>query len=766
MNLRTDQIVSYPPVTAYLQPRGAYPPPGGYATAGTEEFDFGAIGRLLWRRKVLIAFTTIAITISAAVATLFMTPQYSATAYVMIEPGQTRVVEAIEAVVAGSSADTAAVESQMRVLQSRSLAGRVMSVLQLDRDPEFNGKLEAPSLMDQVMGPVKKTIGDVVSMAKQWIAGPSELSKARDPVRALRAQIIDKVLSGLVVRVEGRSRVISVTFVSRSPETAAKVANTLAEQYIAMQLEGKFEATQNAGDWLNGRVDDLRQRVQMAEAAVEKYRADNGLISAGNVSITTEEASGVGSQLALARSKRADAEARLRELEGAIADGGGPATISEVLGSGLIQNLRQQEAEIQRRVSELSQKLGRSHPDLLSARAELGEIRSAIEVETQKVVQKLHNEVTAATAREASLMQNLETLKGRVGQQNQVEVKLRALEREATASRTLLETFLARAEEAGSQTDFQHADASIVSLADMPSGPVAPKKAMIVAIGFFGALGTGVLLAFLLELRDNGFRSEEQIEQTLGVASLGLLPSLKRSWGRSQRPSTYVTKHPASAYVESIRSLCTSLRLSNGDHLPRVILIASALPNEGKTTLATSFASFLSSVGLRTMVIDTDLRKPSVHLALGVAAQPGLVDYLKNQSLLMSIIQHDSTTGIDVIAAGRSRSNRTDMLGTDQMKELLAQLRSTYDVVILDSAPLLAVAESRILVRIADKTVFLIRWADTRRNTAMRGLQHVVDAGSNVVGVMLTMVDLQKYSKHRYGEFGHYYPRIETYYAA
>jgi uncharacterized protein involved in exopolysaccharide biosynthesis/Mrp family chromosome partitioning ATPase len=720
---------------------GVYPP-----AAGTEEFDFGAIGRLLLRRKLLIIVTTLLITILAIAATLTMTPQYSATAYVMIEPGQTQIVEAIEAVVAGSSADTAAVESQVRVLQSRSLADRVAHVLKLDHDPEFNGRLEPPSFMDRVLAPVKEAIAAAVSTAKQWIVGADDKPKSGDPVRALRTRIVDKLLASLEVAVEGRSRVISVTFTSRSPETAAKVANALADQYIAMQLEGKFTATRTAGQWLNNRVDDLRQRVQMAEAAVEKFRADNGLISRGDVSITTEEASGVGSQLALARAHRAEVESRMKELDRAVADGAGPETISEVLGSGLIQGLREQEGEIERRVSELSQRLGRSHPDLQSARAELGEVRSKIAVETEKVVQRLKNEVASAVAREAALTETLDTLKGRAGQQNQVEVKLRALEREATASRTLLETFLARAEEAGSQADYQQADARLISMADLPSSPVAPKKSMMIAIGFLAAVGIAVLLAFLLEFMDSGFRSEEQVEQTLGVASLGLIPALKRSWGRNQRPSTYVTKHPASAYVESIRSLCTSLRLANGDYLPRVVLIASALPNEGKTTLATSFATFLSTAGLRALVI--------------------VIDYLKNQLPLTAIIQHEPVTGIDVIAAGRSRTNRTDLLGTDQMKELLSQLRSTYDVVILDSAPMLAVAEARILVRIADKTVFLIRWAETRRNTAMRGLQHVIDAGSNVVGVMLTMVDLQRYSKHRYGEFGHYYPRIESYYAA
>lgn len=754
MMMRSDPGVSYQPIPAYH-------------AAGAEEFDLRGIGRVLWRRKGLIVGTILLATMIVAAATMFLSPKYSATVYIMIEPGQTMVVEAIEAVVAGSSADSAAVESEARVLQSRALAERVVTELKLERDPEFNGKLRPPGLVDQLLAPVKQAVSGAASKVKRWMAGADEKkAPAGDPVRALRARLINAVLSRLDVSVDGRSRVIGVTFTSTNPETAAKAVNTLADQYMVMQVERKYATTQNAGEWLKDRLVDLRQRVEMAESAAEKYRAEHGLISNGAVMITTEEASGVGSQLALARSQRADAEARLRELEGATADGGGAATISEVLGSGLIQGLRVQEAEIQRKVSDLSQKLGRSHPDLLSARAELGGIRAKIEAETQKIVQKLNNEVTAAVAREAALIESLETLKTRVGQQNQVEVKLRALEREATASRTLLETFLARAEETGSQENYQRADAHVVSRADIPSSPVAPKKSVLIAIAFLAASAIAVSLAFLLEFMDSGFRSEEQVEQTLGVASLGLVPSLRRSWGRIERPLAYVTNHPASAYVESIRGLCTSLRLSNGDHLPRVVLIASALPNEGKTTLAVSFASFLSNVGLRALVIDTDLRKPSVHHALGVAARPGLTDYLKNQSPLTSVIQHDRSTGIDVIAAGRSKAGRTDLLATDRMKDLLSQLRATYDVVILDSAPLLAVSEARILVRIADKTVFLVRWADTRRDTALRGLQHVVDAGSNVVGVMLTMVDLQKYSKHRYGEFGHYYRRIEAYYAA
>jgi exopolysaccharide transport family protein len=744
-----------------------YPLAGGDHGVGTDDLDLGATLRVLWRRKWLIIGTTLVLTVICVVGTLLITPMYSSTAYIMIEPGQTKIVEAVEAVVAGSSADSATVESEARVLQSRGLADRVVTDLALDKDPEFNRTLEPPSLADRLLDPVRESISTVVSTAKRWIAGSGESATAGETqAQTLQSRMIDRVLSRLDVAVDGRSRVIGLTFSSRSPETAAKVVNALADRYILMRLEAKFTATRTAGQWLDDRVDELRQRVELSEAAVEKYRAQYGLIATGDVMITTQEAADVGSQLAAARSQRADAEARLREVESAIADSNGVATVSEVLGSALIQGLTQQEAEIQRKVSDFSQALGSNHPDLLRAQAELAEIRGKIDVEVQKILRKMQNELVAARAREASLSESLEALKSRAGAQNQVEVKLRALEREATASRTLLETFLSRAQETRSQESYQRADAHIVSHADIPSSPSFPKKNFLIIGGFFVALTLSVVLAFLIEWMDSGFRSEEQLEQILGVVSLGLVPSLKRSWGRGQRPSTYVVEHPASAYVESIRGLYTSLRLSNGDHLPRVVLIASSLPNEGKTTLAVSFASLLSSAGLRALVIDTDLRKPSVHRALGLAAKPGLIDYLQDRSPLTSIIQHEASTGIDAIAAGGSGASRPDLLGTDRMRGLLDQLQATYDVVILDSAPLLAVSETRILVRIAEKTVFLVRWADTRRDTAARALQHVAEAGSNVVGVMLTMVDLEKYTKRRYGEFGHYYRRIEGYYAA
>jgi capsular exopolysaccharide synthesis family protein len=729
-----------------------------------------AIGRGLLRHKVLIAVTTFVLTAIVAALTLSLTPKYSATSYVMIEPGQTQIVDAVAAVVAGSPADSEAIESETRVIQSRDLADRVVDKLQLDKAPEFNASLRRPGALARYIDPVRNAVSDQLAALKRWLmaalgAGGDELPGAVDRSGLQRAGIVDAVLGNLSVSVDGRSRVIGITFASESADTAADGANTFAALYIVMKLEAKFATAKTANEWLNERLAGLRQQVETSEAAAEEYRAKHGLIANGDVTITTQEATDIGAQLALARSQSAEAEARLHEVQSVAAKPGGTAATSAVLGSALVQSLRMQEADVQRKVSQFQQQLGSRHPDLLAAQAELNQIRSKIAVEVAKIVDGLRNEVNAARAREASLSSSLEGLKGQAGEQNEAAVKLRALEREATAGRTLLQTFLQRAQETSSQESYQRADAHVVSKASTPRNPSFPKTKMLVGAGFIGAGIVAVLLALAREYMDRSLRSEEQMEEALGVPSLGLLPSLKRPWGKSRRAPAYVAQHPLSIYVESIRNLYTGLRLSNGDHWPRTILIASSLPDEGKTTVAASLASLLSLAGLKTIIVDTDLRNATVRKVLAVPAGPGLVDYLRLRLPIESVVQRDKETGIDAITAGSGTFDRPDLLGADRMKELLARLAETYDAIILDSAPLLAVSDARVLVRMVDKTVFLVRWGDTDREAAQRGLQQVMHAGGSLAGTMLTMVDLEKYAKYQYGSFGRYYPRIKGYYA-
>lgn len=750
-----------------VMPTAAHKENGGAA----DEINLLSIWRVLRRRKALIFGTTLVLTAILAATIFVLTPKFSATAYVMIDPGQTEIVEAIEAAAAGSSADAATVESEVRVLQSRALADRVAADLQLDNDPEFNASLRPPGLLDPYLDPLEESASGAVATVKRWlapvIAGTDQAAANNaDPAQAQRIRSINKLLSRLDVTVDGRSRVIAVAFTSERPQTATKVVNTLADLYIITKLEAKFDAAKTANRWLNDRAAELRTQVAESEAAVERYRAENGLIQNKDVMITTQEATDIGAQLALARSQRTEAEARLHKVKNALGKPDGVAALLEVMESALILRLREQETEVQRKVSDLGQRLGPKHPFSLSARAELAQIQQKIAVEGRKLVEGLKNEAVAARARESLLTDELQSLKGEAGAQSQSEVKLRALDREAAASRTLLETFLQRAQEMSSQESFQQADAHIVSKAAVPSTPTFPKRNFMIAAAVATALTIAVMLAFLLEMMDQSFRSEEQAEKALGVATLGLVPSLKRSWGKSKRASSYIADHPVSAYAESMRHLYTGLRLSNGELFPRTVLIASSLPNEGKTTVAASLASLLSATGLKTIVIDADLRKPTLHVALAMPAGPGLADYLRQRAPLESVIRHDQATGIDAITAGGPVANAPELLGAERMKALLARLQDTYDTVILDTAPILAVSDARILARMVEKIVFLVRWAETRRGVALRGLQQIADAPDKLAGIMLTRVDFEKYAKYRCGEFGHYYRRIEQYYAA
>jgi polysaccharide biosynthesis transport protein len=734
-----------------------------------EALDTFPTARMLWRRKTLIICVSIALTVVMAMIISQLTPTYSAKTYIMIEPGDTEIVDAVAAVMVGGSADAETIQSEVRALQSRTLAERVITELRLSNDPEFNTSLAPPGMLDSFLAPLKTVASDAASQVDSWIeqafggVGEELPNGDQDPAMAQRTRVIDRFLSHLNVSVDGLSRVIVVTFESESPETAASAANTLAELYIVSKLERKFEAAKAASQWINERVTDLRDRVEMAEAAAEQYRAQNDLIASNDVKLSTQEATELSAQLALARSQRAEAEARLRELELAV---GGQDAVSEVLKSGVVAMLRAQEAEVERKVADLAQYGGENYPELIRARAELSQVKSQIRIEIQKVASALSNDLVAAQAREESLSESLAKLKTEASDQNQVEVKLRALEREAAASRSMLETFLLRAQETGSQESFQNADAHIVSKADVPQGPAYPKTNTLLLASMLGSLTVGVLLAFVVEMMGRGFRSEEQIEKILGASSLGLIPAVKRGWGRRDRLSIDVMKKPASAYAESIRNLYTGIRLSNGEEPPRVILIASSLPKEGKTTVVVSLAALLSSTGMKTIIIDTDMRKPTVHRVLQIAPGPGLAEYLTEQLTLEEIIQKESASGMSVITAGSHAISPPNLLGTDRMKELLQRLKSSYDVIILDSAPVLAVSDTRVLVRAVDRTVFLIRWEDTRRDVAKRGLQQIREAEGKVAGIMLTMVDFERYAKYRYGAFGHYYHRVEEYYRA
>jgi capsular exopolysaccharide synthesis family protein len=256
----------------------------------------------------------------------------------------------------------------------------------------------------------------------------------------------------------------------------------------------------------------------------------------------------------------------------------------------------------------------------------------------------------------------------------------------------------------------------------------------------------------------------EQVERLLGMTALGLVPALKGLKNFRKRPESYILEQPASALGESIRSLRTSLMLTNLDRPPRVIMVTSSVPQEGKTAVSLSLARLFASIGQKVVVVDCDLRRPAAHKSFGLDLVPGLVEHLSGELPLEAVIKQDTHSATWLIPAGRAAANPPELLGSEEMKRLLKRLSENYDLVIVDSAPVLAVSDSLILCRQVDKTVFVVRWARTRRETATRGLRQVLEAGGDVAGVLLTAVDVKKHAQYGYSDSGYYYGRARKYY--
>jgi polysaccharide biosynthesis transport protein len=730
-----------------------------------EKVDVREIWRKLWRGRRLITLVTIAGSLLGYAITQQLTPRYTASSSVMLEMRQPQIVEA-EAVIAGLPLNAEifakVIEGEVEVIASRELARVVVSKLNLRDDPEFNSDL------------VEEENG--FSLTALWEYWPAELTVyAREFLDSLASEqadlteleasgrrdkkIVDAFLESVDATQVGNSPVISISFTSESPRTATAVTNTIAESYIYAQLESKLDATRQANSWLQKRIAELRADVEKKERAIEHFRGRSGLIKGKEVTVATQQMSELASQLVAARVDRQGAESQLQQIEHLMDSPNGAAAALEVLQSALIQGLRVQEAQLRRELAELSEEYGPKHPIILNRRANLRDIQDSIAVEIDKIVTALHNQVEAVRRREAALQASLDQLSERVTQINTDEVELRDLEREAEAGRRLLQSFLDRAQETASQAGIQQPDAKIISFAEIPEDPAFPNKRLLMLLAFCGSAFAGVSLAYGLQAFDRSFSVSGEVRDALQMPVLEIIPTVSRS-SRSTSPIDVVTRQTTSSYSEALRNLYVTL-LAVRDP-PKVVLFTSAVPEEGKTALSLSFGRFVALVNRSCVVVDCDLRKPSVHRSLGGQRTPGLVDYLLGKSDLDEVIQTDGVTALNYVASGSPPANPTDLLSSAAMSTALAELARRYDVVLLDSAPVLAVADTRCLHPFVDQTVFVIRWRSTRRNAAHAAVRRLREAGFTFACAVLNLVDLKSYRQY---DDGYEHETFNSYYS-
>jgi polysaccharide biosynthesis transport protein len=738
------------------------PPPGG--GAGQEGLSLDQIRSVLRRHLSLILAVVLVGTGLALLIGSYLTPKYTATAAVVIDRSDAQLLDVIDEG-RGIPVDST-VETEIELISSRSLLGRVMADLTLFDDPEFrppvseddtNLTINLPQPLATVLSVLPESWLRAVGAAEDGLT-PAEAADQRN----LAATTVERFTRQLEVEQAGGANVIEINFTSRDPDKAARIANGVAEAYVNSQVERRRRAAGSAASWLADRLTELQHEVQQAEQAAAKFRATQGLFNSGpgdGGTLNDQKILDLNRQLVALRAEKRALAAKLNRARTSASE-----VLAEELNAPLIATLRGEEAGLLRQEAELAQTYGPRHPTMINLRAEIAGVRDKIRIEVDRGVRSLGDDLSGLDSQEQIIAQDLEELKQEDAREGQAEVRLRELERQAEANRQLYETFLRRYKEAQEQEQVIVPDARVITAAETPAVPVTPGPKVFGLIGFTLSLMFGSLLAFLVEGLDRRVRSGGAIEQEFGVNVLGVLPLITGREARL-RPAQYVADRPFSGFAEAARSIVTSLRMSDQGSAAPVLMITSALPEEGKTTLAISLAAGAVNAGLKVLLMDLDLRRPTLEERLAEApVQGGLVDFLNDILPRERLIQHEPKSGIDFVVVGRQPHNPLELLQNPKLRRLIETARREYDQIIIDCAPILAVTDARVATRLADSVILATRWRRTGSDAVGSALRVLLGVRAEVAGCVLTAVNMSQYRLYASGEAASYYKRYRRYY--
>ncbi|MGE0060762.1 MAG: GumC family protein [Xanthobacteraceae bacterium] len=723
--------------------------------------------RSVRRNLKMIAVVTVAGTVIAAAVVLGLTPKYRATVTVLVDSRQTKILQDAE-VVGRPGTDNGAIESEVELLKSDRVMREVAQRLDLKNDPEFSGG------------------NGILSLVKTAVVVPLRALFGNDGEDAETDE-----LAGIVARLDketdakrrGLTYVIELNAWSQDPAKAARIANMFATVYLDNQLAAKADATQRASSWLASRSSEQKEKLEQSERALEAYKAKNGLFNPGGENLSDRQVSQLNDQLVDARARAAEARAKYERLRQVTPERLRSAAASpDVLQSQVVSNLRGQYADIVKQQAEREARYGAGHPMVVAGRAQLGRIEGQITQEIQRIVSSAKTEFEMAKSREASLEASLDELKARAAEFNQASIKMHELEREVEANRNLYEAFLSRAKQTAA-LNLQIPDSRIVSQAEPPPSPSFPRRGLSIALALIGSLGLGIALALARSAFGKGFRSSAEVETMLGLQPLASIPlvdgrfgaaslegrtpglralahradgeATRRADGYAGRLAGLSLKRPNSPFAESIRALYLRLRRQASEGRIGVGIVVSALPHEGKSTVAANLARVAARAGEKVLLIDGDLRKPSVAAALGLSGEPGLAEVLAGESDLGASVKRDPASGLYVIGGMRAMSG-TDvirLLASGQMTGLMQQAREAFELVIVDTSPMLAAAEADVLVDLADFAVLVVASERTSRDAVLTMLSESPDLERKIAGVVLngTSDDFRRYD--RYGGY-------------
>ena len=742
----------YPLDVASGYPRGAMPV-GSSSPEGENVISVQRVLRAVRRRLGVMIGVFVLTFAVVAIHAFQLQASYTATSRVIINSRDQKIVD-IGAVLSGMPANTAILDTEAEILRSRTLIEKVVQRLDLTKDPEFNWALAEPNEWDQRIGAVKSFIKGLLPFGK---GGDKPVDQApEDPAAAERAEmdgVISAVRNNIWVNRVGSTFIIEISASSADPKKAALLSNTLAEVYLDNQLDTKFKATRRAQEWLDARVGELRTELRDAESRVESHRASTGLLRTGGDTLTEQTIRSINADLTSAQAEYATKSARLRNMNEQMRGGGGIDSIAEAQSSTSIANLRAAQTALSARKSDAMRRYGEKHPNYQTIIAEEQDNDRLINAELRRIASSLEQEVLISRERVNSLQGSLNRAKGELAANNRAGVEQAALERDAMATRTLFEEFNNRFKETTELDGITEADAVVDSYAPVPGGPSFPNTNLNLMLGFMLGMALAGLVGLVLELLDNFISTPEEVEQVSGVPYIGQIPLLPAAGAFTKarvKPAEFLIDKPHSGFAEAYRHLRASIMFADIDKAAKTVAVVSSLPSEGKTSMTYCLGRMAAMSGTKTIVIDGDIRLRQLTETSGVKCEAGLLEYLFGEARLADAVQTDEKTGLHILPLSDRKHTPRDVFGSRAFDAMLNMLQQTYDLVIIDTGPILLMAETRVVTSKVDQVVVATRWRKTTRNTLRETMKILRDFHANVAGVVLTFVDLRKKAHHDY----------------
>lgn len=655
--------------------------------------------------------------------------------------------------------DAGTVETQVEILKSSNVSLAVIRDLHLIDDPEFSGG--GGGLLGAVIGSVTGLF------ASGTIASEAQLTR-----RALQ-----RFESSRTVKRLGATYVMEVSFISRDPAKAALIANAIADAYIVDQLEAKYQATRRASVWLQDRIKELRMQASSAQRAVVDFKTANNIVDTGKGLMNQQQLAEVNSQVIMAHAATAEAKARLDRLNDIVKQEIPDASVGDALKNDTIVKLRGQYVDLASREAIWSARYGSDHLAAVNLRRQMTEIKKNIQDELRRIQESYKSDYDIAQTREESIKASLAGAISESQLTNQAQIQLRELESNAQSYQSMYDNFLQRYMESVQQQSFPISEARVISAAAVPQVKSYPNVPITLVAALFGGVVLSFGIAMARELADRVFRTTGQVEDVLGTNCLALLPRLgdaagsvftgslsRGKSGSSQDFLRYVVNNPLSRFAEGVRLLKVAADLNSSGRENRVLAITSTLPGEGKSTISANLAQLIAHGGARAVLVDADLRNPSLSRALVPAAQIGLIDILAQGARLEDAIVTDPETKLSILPTGTTSKlpHTNEILASKTMHDLIALLRSKFDYVLLDMPPMAPVVDVRVTSSFVDSYFFVIEWGKTKTDVVQHNLGSASEIKDKLVGVILNKADTRLLARYE-----SYYGRkhYQAYYA-